>query len=526
MNQLGALAYADWRAFVNDVRSVRRSPGRIALWIGYAVLLGLITFGRVLAGSHRGPPAGNDDVVRADYFVAALGVMLALSVATGQGAVGIFRSRVEGRFVIGSPVAAPPAIAYLAARAALAQAIRFIISVVYFVVYFGLRHIGPLTAFADVLLVCAVVAAAAAIVVPRRLASGMTAAACVVVGVLLGLVAVAPALRDAVIAMPEPMLPLIRAATVVKTLPAWHPGYILLVWNPLWLCAVLALAAVAIGVLAAAGRDAYPELYALSIARIERAERWRDRRGARLSATSVGAAAARAASPTPFVVPAPRGVLVFVWKSIVEVGRRVRPAYLAGVAVLLCAVGFGCARFAADEPSLFATLISIMINSLLILGIGEVGTIASEVRRPLFWLARAALFERLCALALALIWRTIVTLELIAAGFAVGGGRLDEILMLAVGLPALVALLAGVGFAMFALFPSAADRRGPGTVLRFLVSVVLLVPPIVLYTVMLTVLDAPSAALAAAVLLALFEAGGLIGVAAWRLDGHVDRLVS
>ena len=85
-------------------------------------------------------------------------------------------------------------------------------------------------------------------------------------------------------------------------------------------------------------------------------------------------------------------------------------------------------------------------------------------------------------------------------------------------------LLAATGFAAFALFPSDADWRGPVAALRLLASLALLAPPAVLYALGATLGGAPLVGLGASSLLALIEAGALIGIAAWRLDGRVDRL--
>lgn len=514
-----ALFYADWHAYVHGLRRAIRSPARLTMWVAYAGLLGFLFFSRVFFSHGRVGGEGHLDIARADFFMCALLVTLASSLASGRGAIGIFRSRAEARFIIASPVAAPLAIAYLQAREALAQGTRLLFSFLYFILLFGPRRLGPIAALTDLIFILAIMSAAAAVVVPRRLLARPAGMACAAVGGPLALLALAPALRDAVVLSPV-QLPAPLANRVLALMPAWHPGRVLLEPHPLWLLAVLAVAAAAIAVLASAGRDAYPELYALSIARIDRLERWRERRGGSHPALGIGARARRAAA-----VGAPTGVLILVWKSVVEFSRRTQPRAMIGTAALWCLAGFGAARFVASgEGALFATLVGVTINVILIVGIGAVDAIASEVRRPLFWLAPAGLFERLCALALARIWRTIVTLELIALSFALGGGEPIQTLVLAIGLPALVALVAGVGFAAYALFPSAADRRGPIAALRLIVSIVLLLPPFVLAVAAATVFDAVLLGLAAAVLLAIIEAGALIGVAAWRLDGHIDRL--
>jgi hypothetical protein len=521
VNALRALLYADGRGLVNEVRRGLRSPARMAVWIGYLALLGFFFWSRTAGRGRPGLSAGAGDLARADYFICALLATFAFSVATGFGAVGIFRSKAEARFIIGSPVAAPLAIAYLQAREALSRGLRPLFSFIYFMVLFGPRQLGPVAVGIDLILGFAIIAAGAAVVVPRRLLPRPAGIACAAAFTPLAVVALVPALRDALEASALP-LPAALMSRILAVLPAWHPGHVLLEPHPIWLFAVLGVAAAAIAVLAAVGRDAYPELYALSIARIDRLERWRRRRE-----TSVSPVTALRGRVT---VPAPPGVLVFVWKSVVEFLRRTKREYIAGGALLCCSAGYVAARLAsADGKVFFSTLASVVVNAILIIGIVGItatNTIAGEIRRPLFWIARAPLFERLCALALARVWTTIAMLELVAVSFALGGGSLVGTAFFALGLPALVGLLAAVGFATFALFPGPLDLRGPVTVLRLGLSIILLIPPFVVAVLIAAIFGAALLGLGLAVLLAVVEGAALIGVAAWRLDGHVDRLAA
>jgi hypothetical protein len=516
--QLAALAYADWRALINNLRRVGGSAGRRALWIGYAGVLGLLLWSRFFFARHHAG-SGQTDTMRADYFACVLLMLLALALASGPGAIGIFRSRVEARFIIGSPVAAPLAIAYLQCRAALLTGLRLMLSFLYFVFVFGPRRISPVGALADLFLTLATLSAAAAITVPRRLLPRPAAIVCSVVGGILVVVALAPALRD-VVMVSAPLVPAPAAAAVLRFVPAWHPGVLLLAPDPRALLGILAVAGGAIALLAVVGRDAYPELYALSIARLDRLERWRSRRDDR-SAQTAGRRRGISAD-----LPAPAGVLVFVWKSVVEFRRRSQRVTILGEAALWCVAGFLAARLVAlDHDALFTALIGIIVNLMIGIGVTATRELARELRRPLFWLSPTPLFERLCALALARIWRPIATFELVAAGFALGGGAVADSLVFAVGFPAFVALLAGVSFCVFIWFPSAADAVGPALVARLGLSIVLVLPPVVLSGVA-AALAGPLAGLAALVLLALIEAGALMGAAAWRLDGRVDQLAA
>ncbi len=525
MNGFAALLYADWRKLVNDGRRAVRAPGRIALWALYVVGIGLFWFARTVTHGrhHRSSAFRPDDVSSADFFVCSLLIGLALVFAIGRGAFGIFGSRVEARFIIGSPISAPLAIAYLQTREVISRSPRFLFSLSYFIFVFSPGRLGPPAILADLLLVALIYAAFSAIIIPRRLLAGPGAVACSIGGGALAICAALPALRAAVVRF-EPPLPAAVTSAILGTIPAWHPGRVFLEPSLGWVLAALALAACATAILAGAGSDSYPELYALSIAQIDRLERWRARRrGAAGAATAPAAAAQRVVAAGRW---APAGVPIYIWKSVVEFGRQRRPALIAGGYLAWCVAGFAAGNlFVRSDDAVFFAVAGTSINLILIFGVTATGAVASEVRRPMFWLADTPLYERLCALVVAQVWRPVATFEAVALGFAVGGGKPIELLFIAVGLPALVVLLAGAGFVAYALFPSAADWRGPVLALRVVLCMVFLIPPLVLFGIAAATLNVPIPALLGASLLAVFEGAVLVGVAAWRLDGHIDRLV-
>ena len=512
MNELGALFYADWRTFINDFRRVRRSPGRIAIWAFYALSLALYFVSRALYHNVPSGRGASSDIARADYLACALLGAIALSLAFGTGPIGIFRTRAEARFIVGSRIRAPVSIVYLQARQSLGRALRYVSSVLYFGFLLGPRHLEPLGVLTDFALVVALLAAAAAINVPRRLASRPWAIACMIAGIPLALAATAPALRDGLLVFPSSS----HIVEIRRILPHLHPGTMLLAPNPLWLIAALALTATAIAVLASAGRDAYPELFALSLAGIDRSE---------ALAMRLGRAKAVVA-PRPVVVrlPAPPGVLVIVWKSIVEFRRSHRTIRTVALgAAIWLALGFALARFTGDDIARLAAALSAAGLFLFIASIAATAALATEVRRPLFWLSTATLFERMLALLAARIWRVTLTFELITAGFVAGGGVPAGALATGIVLPAFAVLMTSIGFAAYALVPNASDERGPGSGLRLAVAFVLLIPVFAIGGIAGVFFGAlPS--FAAMTLFMLAEAFTLVGAATWQIDGRIDRL--
>jgi hypothetical protein len=513
VSELGALFYADWRTLINDVRRGVRSPRRVTLWTLYGIIIAGILVSRALYRTSSVNRGASSDIARADYLVCALLGALALALAFGFGRVGIFRTRAEARFIVASRIPAPVAIAYLQARGSLGGALRVLSSLLYVGSIFGPRHVKPLAAVADLVLVIALVAAAAAIAAPRWLASRSWAIACTIVGIPLAFAATVPALRDLTRAFPSSS----TAAEIRRVLPRLHPGHVLLAPDPLWILAALAVMTAAIVVLAVVGRDAYPELYALSMAGIDRAESLATR-----LENQKKAAVAR--PPVAVRLPAPPGVMVIVWKSVVEFRRgHRRISSVALGAAIWAALGFALARFTADDVARLWATLSVVAFLLLLTSVAATAALANEVRRPLFWLSKATLFERLAALLAAAIWRVIVTFEFIAVGFVAGGGVPLGALVIAIVMPAFVAVLTSSGFAVYALVPNTADGAGPGSAMRFIVSLVLVVPVAAIGAVIGVFFGAlPS--LAAMTLLMLAQAFTLVGVATWRIDGRIDRL--
>ncbi len=91
---------------------------------------------------------------------------------------------------------------------------------------------------------------------------------------------------------------------------------------------------------------------------------------------------------------------------------------------------------------------------------------------------------------------------------------------------ALLGLTRAVGVAVFALLPNALDQRGPAVLLRLVVAYALVAPPAALAAGAGWLTGSLLAACAVGLVLAAAEAGVLLGFAAWRLAGRVDRLAS
>jgi hypothetical protein len=436
----------------------------------------------------------------------------ALALAFGAGRVGFFRTLAEARFVIGSSVRAPIALAYLQARHSVSTALRFLSSMFYLAFVAAPRHLAPLTIVTDVLIVGALFSATSAIAMTRKLAPDPWPVVCRFFGLLLLAFALVPIVRDLSYQLPIPA-PL--AARIRDFSPAIHPGLVLLVPNVVWLAVPFAVFAIAVLVLALGGRDRYPELYALSLSRIDGTTLLAERRKQR--------DAAKSKRPTTALrIPAPPGSPIILWKSIVAFRRGVTLRYFAFGAAGWIGIGFAVAHVAAAwGHALVGAFSSLAVSAMFALTMLSAKSVARELQRPLFWLCDVSLFERLGMLVLAQNWRKLLTLEALTVGIALGGGSPLIVFVSGVMLPLFVVLVGTIGLAGYALVPSA----GSAVFARFMISIALVVP-VALAGAVVGVTLGPTLAAAIVALFFISESIALVGLATWRIDGRVDRLVA
>ena len=223
----------------------------------------------------------------------------------------------------------------------------------------------------------------------------------------------------------------------------------------------LAIAACATAAFALAARDAYPELYTLSLANLDWRERVRSRRGARAAAAPAAphAKTVRSTARTRL-----RGALAFVWADAVMFGRRVSPPLAALVAALALAAGAALAATArtgyADRVLgiLFGAVPFIYITIASTMGV----RLAPVLRMPLFWLGDVPLAARLAAWTFGGFWRDAGVVALAVAGYVAVAREARIPLAVFVAVVGLLALTRAVGLAVFALLPNSLDQRGPG----------------------------------------------------------------
>lgn len=524
MNALVALWYGDRRALINTLYTLRRRPGRAVMWALYAVAI------VVFAVFKTGPWTRRHGVLPSpfapeisDLWVCGLTIAFGVVLATGTARwLGVFSSRAEALLLMRADAAPIAVAAYLQLRAvanALAQGLaRFA-----YVIVIGLPPGATLPALAaQVAFFAAAGAAVVSVALPRALARGAVRTALIVAGWTIAVAAALPLVADAL-----RLVPFAGTAATLRRVPAVHPGAVLHALSAgdlRMLVLPVAIAACATFAFALAARDAYPELYTLSLANLDWRERVRSRRGARRAApaTTSRPKNVRSTSRTRL-----RGALAFVWADAVMFGRRVSPPIAALVAGVALAAGAALAALARSDNGdrAFGLLLGVVPFMYITIASTTGIRLAPALRMPLFWLGGAPLAARLAAWTFGGFWRDALLVALAVVGYVAIAHETRIPLTVFVTTLGMLALTRATGLAVFALLPNSLDQRGPGVLLRVWLTFALLVPPAVAATIAAFVSHAPFAAGAiVATLAALAESALLLAFAAWRLAGRVDNL--
>ena len=516
MSTLRALCYADVRSFVNQLREIRRSPGRAVLWLLFGIAIAAMIALRVIRGAH-GPTtlAGHDvSYFRTDAIACGSMLLLGVVIATGNRYAGLFAHPAEARFIIGSPATPFVATLYVQARQILIGSARQAFGLLYAALIYLPEALPTSALVRDIVLILVAFILIGAVPLARQLLPQRFVPFAIGAGAIVICAAPLPLIRDAVLTF----APATPAGSLLARLPELHPGRVLLAGAGVQFAAIAVLLACTAGLfayVARVARDAYPELYELSMKRIARTER---RRGGGLIAAMQRTPRGPARSES-FTRGAPAGVAIFVWRAWTEYRRTNSVRSTSIETALLLGGSYVIARLTAyGDPDRAIALAAPFVIIAFIIAFMRSASLSNELRRPLFWLSGATLFERLCALAVAQGWRIIGWCLLAGIGLAAGNAPAPIIVACALAGPAMVLLAGAIGYASYALLPFEVDQAGPLRLLRLLIGYALIVPPIAAGIAVAIFERGSILALVTASATTLLEAAVLLGFAAWRLD--------
>jgi hypothetical protein len=276
VNVLAELSYGDSHALVNTLRTLRKHPGRVAMWAFYLLAVVGFAFFKTSGPARRAQPT-DWAIAIADFWVCGFVVAFGIVLATGTSrTLGVFSSRAEALLV--TRAGAPPVAvaAYLQVRAVVTTLGQGIARFAYLIL-FGIPEGTTWHALtAQLCFFAAAGAAIASITLPRALARGAARIAAAGAGVAIAVVAALPILADVL-----RLLGLPSTARVLRHVSVVHPGLVLRALSHGDVRAIaipLGVAVIASIAFVLAARDAYPELYAISLANFDWRMRLRTRR--------------------------------------------------------------------------------------------------------------------------------------------------------------------------------------------------------------------------------------------------------
>ncbi|MDP9110222.1 MAG: hypothetical protein M3M96_01115 [Candidatus Eremiobacteraeota bacterium] len=474
MSDFSALAYLEVRQGWNRARQTLRQPARLimyALAIAYFVFLGGIRFWT--SGHHHRPmPGVPEPYASAIFFAALLAFALAL-LSAAAGHVGAFTSLADARFLIGSQLRERNVIVWLQLRASW----RMIARLLFLIIFYTILYSSSGSFLGMALSMMGFIAFAASCAIPtmrlqRRFGARIGYALPIAVGSL-GLAGLA-ALGVGLLWPPHS-----QVATAVI-----HIGFGRLVHAMLagaWLPITgLFLLTLIMGATAYWGaEDLYPELYRgssrmIDLARLRRRNPFGFRRED-ASKTVISESVDGSGGM--------RGAWSLLWKDWVQFKRLRggRTSFVAGAFVSMLA-GAVCGIIAHRSHDALAISVGLgaSVGNVLVILVSMYSStsLAADIGKPLWWLNVQPLRTRLYVQAAATSWRLALCISfgLIAWAFIISSP-----LFALAAIPAAVctvAFLRAIGLALYSLFPSALDQRGPVAMLRVLALYVLLAPPL------------------------------------------------
>jgi len=217
----------------------------------------------------------------------------------------------------------------------------------------------------------------------------------------------------------------------------------------------------------------------------------------------------------------PAGALAILWQDWMALHRQpgARRLWAFGFAAwgaLGLAVAYDVRVL--HDGALASSLLSIAFFVALSIALTSTVSIADDLNKPIWWLARDPLTARVAVWTFARAWRGGTSLALLPLAAGLGMGSVWFALAGAASALFLWWVLTALGVALYAAFPSRIDERGPILFLRFAGYVALLLPPAAAGGLAAVTTAAPLLAASAAGVVLAAEALAAIAFAAWRFS--------
>ncbi|MFN2527770.1 MAG: putative ABC exporter domain-containing protein [Candidatus Baltobacteraceae bacterium] len=513
MNDFAVLAQLDLMRMRNTIRGVMRSPGRAAVWLLYIIWFGAVIVLRFVKNTYPSPKdAGHFGIGEPVASIVAFGFIFACAfmlLRAGGGAVGAFASKADARFLTSSHLNPRHVAIWLQLRNSFGSILRFLYLIILYTMIFNTA--GTMSGMTFSMAFGAAFAGSLAIpglAASKRFGSAfagvVTSVAILAAVAALGLALAFVRGRPQLVAIPL-SLEHLRLGAVVSAMLSGGTGPLL----------ALFLATVALIVAAYfCALDLYPELYEASLSSFQRASRRRGFGRGRITeqyqVRNVGA--------TRTVLS---GGWMIIWKEWLGF-RRGRNARITIAASVFFILGAGVAGRVLEtkttEPLLFGLAGPAVTLAILLITMTAI-SLASDLRKPIWWLGPDALRIRLYAWVVSITWRMSTVVFFAASAYALMAGKIGFIpwlLVLAVLMPL---MLRAVSLATYAILPAPADQRGPLAMLRVFITLTLFLPPAIVYLAALFLFHNVAGELFSLLLVCVLQIGALIEFASWRMNG-------
>lgn len=518
MTDAAALWYLAYRQAVNTVRRTLKQPARVVLWALATLWFAGVIALRIVSSRFSLGHAVDFSAFMANGIFFGFVALLALNAAiAAAGTAAGFSCEADARFLTLSQIPTRRMLAWLQLRASLSLLLRLALLIAFYALLFPWlgKPVPMLLSLAGAGL------AIAAIRLPSfRAALRYGRAAVLVPAAVVGLAALAGVVIMTLPSIDASFAPLARSVVHVGLGHFPRTAFAAVSWPTLvlWILGSGLLVAGYFG-----NTDIVPEVYAASQRAMAIAARRRRGIGVRTADRDRYALRPRAVS-----VEGRRGketgwngASALLWKDWLTFCRsRLGLIRLAVLAVLAPVAGALAGRWAlgSHHPVERAAVLALEAVYLLVFFVSIYASVdlAADLGKPIWWLAADPLAKRLTAWIFASTWRisVICSLAVVACAVVIG----DAAFALA-GVAAAFGVnifLRCIGLALYAMFPSQIDQRGPATMVRILLAFVFIIPVAAAGTATAIFFRAPLG-VGAAALVAAGECVALVAFATARI---------
>ena len=476
---IAALAYLEWRTRVNEWRETLRTPAKLVMLLLGVVYYAFFGMLRIEQARKHGESAGLHEPFATLASCAVLLIMMIPAWTGARGVLRIFSSFADARFLICSPLREEIVIPFLVLRNNLFSIGRFATLALLYALIVPMAGgvVGMLFGILGMLLVGSVLGSLA-----FRIRTVFGAAVAHSLAVALALVALVPAAAIGAGALWAGAQPLAHWAVglglgrAIVTIFAGNP----------WALALLYALFVVLALLSFIGaRDLYPEIYTASYLGMNAVAQ---RSGGRWSAL-----ASRSASKQPTIAvsnASPRGMTgawAILWKDWVTFRRVGGAQWFLAIGT---AVGLGIGIIAGElmrSPTtvvaggmLLGTTLSSMFVSVSLMATFMLDT---DIGKPIWWLSASSLRVRLYVWTVATAWRTTLPVAVGMTAFGIAFGNFAIALLAFPGAAVAIVFLRSIGVALYTIFPWNSGAASIAGMLRMLLSMLALVPPLLAFFV-------------------------------------------